>query len=246
MSKKAEQVFEKAENEIDDIENYIRDAADLFHEHEGEMFERNEARELLEDRLNIDSKTASKIIGELVGDCVDPIVQVKNSDGKFVGVVEFRELEGAYGYIDYDDLTGKKRKLVCAECVNTEERDSEVMQVSGQIGQKSENKSYNSLLDKIHEHYREEHENKPEEVKTGATLASGTTVGGNKVIHSGNQSSFNITSFSGAGGSSGQLLRSNGSTANWINLDSSDFLIENRSSDPSSPSNGRIWLRTDL
>jgi hypothetical protein len=54
------------------------------------------------------------------------------------------------------------------------------------MGSFGDGASWDELVAGIHEHYEKVHETIPEDVETGATLASGTTIGGNTAFHQGN------------------------------------------------------------
>lgn len=177
MAEDAFEVINEAEKENSKVYSNIREAAEWFHEREGEMFEREEAEENLQNQLDIEEDLASELISELVGDSVDPVIQVNNSKGSFVGVIEYREFEGSYGYIEYDNVKGRKKRVVCARCIEKAETDEEVFHIETN---KTETK-YEKLNDKIRNHYSIAHQKQPEAVKTGATLAAGTTVAGNRV-----------------------------------------------------------------
>lgn len=176
MGEDAFEVMEDAEQESSEVYSKIRAAAEWFHEREGEMFEREEAEEKLQKKLDIEEDLASELVSELVSDAVDPVIQVNNSKGSFVGVAEYREFEGSYGFIDYDDVQGKRKKVVCAQCVKEAVKDTEVAHSTGDI-----RTEYEELVEEVHDHYSVNHHKPPETVKTGATLAAGTTVGGNRV-----------------------------------------------------------------
>jgi len=46
--------------------------------------------------------------------------------------------------------------------------------------------TYQDLVDGIHEHYTKSHDTAPSDVKTGASLVSGTTIASNTAWHAGN------------------------------------------------------------
>lgn len=126
MPEDANKIVSAAEEEREGVQDNVRDAAEWFHDHEGEMFEREEARSTLADELDVDVKTAQKIIAELVGDIVDPVVQLVADNTKYVGIVEYHEFEGAYGYLDHHDILGSRKRVVCAQCVHESSIDTEV------------------------------------------------------------------------------------------------------------------------
>lgn len=175
MSRKAEDIIEEVESEKQSVYDHIREAAEWFHEREGEMFERQEAENKLSKYLDVSSDTASELITELVSDEVDPVVQI-NSEGNYVGIIEYKEFEDAYGYIGFDDVRGKNKKMVCARCVEKSDHSSDPAYIQSE-NTETEYKELNNKL----ENHKSKHEKTPQTVKTGATLAAGTTVGGNRV-----------------------------------------------------------------
>ena len=177
MSIKAEKVINKSSEEREELYKQIRGAAKYFHQKEGKMFTQKEASKTLQKKLDIKPNQANQLITELVEDKVDPVIQIKNSKGTFVGVTEYREFEGAYGYLDYHDIKGKRKKVVCAQCVQKTEKHSKPFYTTAK---KPETK-YKQLVDKIKKHYKKQHTKQPKRVKTGATLAAGTTIAGNRV-----------------------------------------------------------------
>ena len=188
MTYDATEILEQAESEQQNILKHTRDAADWFHDREGELFKQEEARDRLADDLNVDDDVAQSLIAELVGDDVDPIVQARAQGVKYVGVAEFKEFDGAYGYLDYHDLYGKRRRVICAQCVHEATHDREVTHATAADpeGSYGPDATYSELLSGIHDHYEDAHDEIPENVETGASLVSGTTIGGNTAWHAGN------------------------------------------------------------
>lgn len=182
----AGKILPKAEKHRTEWEEYVRDVADIFHEEEGEMFTRAEALSLVTDSLGINESTAGRTISALVGDIVDPIVQVPIDGEKYIGVVEYDEYDGAYGYVHYDDVNGQQKRVVCAQCVKEKEIDKNVVNATAGHGSLDEDTDFDELLDAVHKHYESDHEEAPEDVETGASLLSGTTIAGNTAFHSGN------------------------------------------------------------
>jgi hypothetical protein len=191
MTEDATEILTEAESTREQVRKHVRDAAEWFHDHEGEMFVRSEAKDRLEDELGIDTDIANSVIAELVGDTVDPIVQATTKGTKYVGVAKFNEFDGAYGYLDYHDIRGQQKRVVCAQCVHDAEYDTEVVYATegDPKGSYGPNSSYDDLLGGIHDHYETAHDTVPEDVATGASLVSGTTIGGNTAWHAGNDGS---------------------------------------------------------
>ena len=186
MSHDATDVLENAEPLVEQVADYLRPAAEWFHKHEGTLFQRSEAREKLGKKLDVGKSLADNIISQLVTDTEDPVIHVEQSGG-LVGVVEFHEFDGAYGYINFHSRHGKQKRVVCQQCVNEATHDRSVTHASeyDPEGSFPDKASYKDLRDAIHEHYENAHDECPSDVKTGATLASGTTIGGNTAYHSG-------------------------------------------------------------
>ncbi|EGQ44075.1 MAG: hypothetical protein J07AB43_01340 [Candidatus Nanosalina sp. J07AB43] len=185
MAKDAKSFIQNADDNVDEWRDHIQDSAQVFHDREGTLFEREEGRQLLEDELDIREELATECLSNLVGDIVDPVIQVN----RHVGVVEFVEFDGAYGYINFDDKLGKQKRVVCAQCVHQHERDDAVTNATEKdpSGSFNSSTSYEDLVKRVHDHYEVAHETIPKEVETGASLLSGTTIGGNTAFHQGNE-----------------------------------------------------------
>lgn len=222
--RKPEDVLEKAEAEREELEGHIRDAAEWFHDREGKVFERPEAQGFIADKLDIDHSVAGQLIGELVGDTVDPVIQIPVENGRYVGIIDYVEFDVAYGYVDYHDRLGKRKRVVCAQCVHTSTYDTEVTHATGGDPQGSfdRNADYDDLYAAVKEHFENAHDVPPSTVETGASLASGTTIGGNTSWHAGNDGS--------------------GSGLAADHVDGHNVYVQ--SSEPSGASDGDIWLDT--
>jgi hypothetical protein len=193
MPTNATDILENAESTHERVSGNRRDGADWFHDHEGELFEREEVIAELTDALDVEAGVASDILAELTGDTVDPVVQVQSEGVKYYGVIDYVTFEGAYGYVDYHDYLGARRRVVCAQCVQEATVDSAVTHAtagdpSGSFSDQPD-ASYEELLEAIKQHYTSAHEGTPETVETGASLASPTTIGGNTAWHAGNDGS---------------------------------------------------------
>jgi len=184
----AEDILTNVETKHERVSPYIRECANVFHDNEGELFTRAEATNLLTEEVDITEAIAGEVIAELVSDIVDPVVQIIDQGEKYIGVIEFREFDGAYGYIDYHDVRGDDKRVVCQQCVNEASFDTQVAHATAgdPSGTVASGADYDELLAVVHEHYENSHDVVPEDVETGATLASGTTIGGNTAYHTGN------------------------------------------------------------
>lgn len=202
--KDKDKILEEAQQHRDNISSNIREASNLFHKDGGRHMTKEDALDMLQRELGVSIEVASGILSELVGDIVDPIVQIPTRGEKYVGILEYKEFEGAYGYLDYDDVLGERKRVVCQQCVNEAETDKEVTHATegGKESSFQEGSSYRLLVRGIHSHYDNAHDVMPEEVETGATLISGTTIGGNEAFHKGNDgkgSGLNADFFRGRG-----------------------------------------------
>lgn len=142
-----------------------RAVSDWFHEREGELFTENQI------------PFTRKEIVQVINDSIDPIQQVLVNGEKYIGVISFEEHNGWYEYTRWDDKAGEVSVGVCAKCVKKSEYTNEVSRTIDESTSISE--------EKFVKHYSDEHTVKPDEIETGATLLSGTTINSNEVIHPG-------------------------------------------------------------
>ena len=142
-----------------------REIANWFHERVGELFTESETPF---DRDEV---------VDLTNDSVDPIQQVQVDGEKYIGVISYEEHDGWYEYTRYDDSAGEVNIGVCAKCVKEAETVAEVARTLGDDSDVAESK--------MKQHYRDEHSESPDEIQTGATLLSGTSINGNEAIHPG-------------------------------------------------------------
>lgn len=184
----ADDIITDAESLSQEIQNLLRPTAEWFHEREGELLPRKEAVSEISDELDSDSDIINQVIANLVGDLVDPIVQVTNRTEKYVGVIEYFTDDGVYCYTDYHDTLGKCKTVVCGQCVKECEIDTNVVYAKEHQGT-FEEATYDELIGTVHEHYENAHESRPEDVETGASLLTGTTIAGNTAFHAGNDGS---------------------------------------------------------
>jgi hypothetical protein len=126
----AEQVLSDTEKREMDIRHLLRPVAEWFHDHEGELYERGAVVARIADDLSTDeSHTTAEVnlaIGDIVGDGVDPIIQVETGDGKYVGVADYSQGPFWYGYTAYHTGVGRLHKVVCAECVTESKEEKDV------------------------------------------------------------------------------------------------------------------------
>ena len=124
----AEAVIARSDARAERLHTLLRPVAEWFHAREGKMFTRQEAARRVAGALGVPhtQRDINRTIGDLVGDGVDPVVQVQTDDGKYVGVVEYDEGPFWYTYTAYHTGAGAVRKGVCAACVAEAEREQDV------------------------------------------------------------------------------------------------------------------------
>jgi len=154
----------------------------------GKLFPRGEVVEELSEELDINPARANVSISDTVGDIVDPVQQIAKSNEKYVGVIEYKVFndEGAYGYVDFDDRKGKRKRVVCARCVEKHKYDENITHATQGEGSSKSDATWQQLLNKVTGHYADVHTHGPETVRPGASLLSGTTISGNVTFHQGN------------------------------------------------------------
>lgn len=204
-SRDPDELVNQALTEQERVSKIARDALQWFlaDENCGEVYPRDELVSQLSGDLGASRRTTSLVITALVEDIVDPVQQISPSHGRFVGVFEYKTFpeSGAYGYIHYDDVKGKVKRVVCAKCVEEGETDSEIKHAQQGEGTSDPDATWEQLLNKVTSHYVDSHDEAPDEIEPGASLLSGTTIAGNTSVHGGNQSSFNLEDFGSAGAS---------------------------------------------
>jgi len=193
---KAQDVIEDTEEEQYLAQSQIRKVADWFHNNQGELFPREEAVEKISDDVELEvpdhlthKSFISQLIGDLVGDHVDPVQLIQNANAKYVGIIDYDEHSTYYTYDEYHDIEGKYKRGVCAACIHESSKSSEPFsRHTGNFG----NSPYgdeDQLAEEIGIHVEAVHSGEDVEVETGATLASGTTIAGNTSFHAGNDGS---------------------------------------------------------
>lgn len=184
----ASRAIEEAKSESSERLNNAVDALQWFLDREGELYSRYEAASLISGELDIEVEEAHHAIRQLTGDIVDPVQQVPvNGDNK-VGVIEYKvwKNSGAYGYLQFHDMHGDRKRVVCAKCAEVKSTDSQVSHATEGQGTSSVGESWQNLLNKVTAHYANEHEEPPEQIEPGASLLSGTTINSNLSWHNGN------------------------------------------------------------
>lgn len=193
-SRKADELIEKSNTDIEIRRDRAFEVLNFFLDNEGEFFERSAVVEKLSELLDISYTAADVALSDVVGDIVDPVQQIAFDGEKHVGVIEYNDFieSGSYGYIDYDDRKGKRKRVVCAKCVQDEYFDENITHATQNEGTCGKKDSWKQLNGKIKAHYNDSHSVKPNEIEIGASLVSGTTIAGNIAIHKGNRTSSGI------------------------------------------------------
>jgi hypothetical protein len=159
--------------------------------HVGELYPRADVVAELSDALDISGNEATTALSDVVGDIVDPVQQLSTAGKKHVGIIEYTVFSaaGAYGYIDFDDRKGKRKRVVCARCVEKHEYDEQISHATQGEGSSPPDASWQHLLNNVTSHYADTHTSSPEAIEPGASLVSGTTISGNTAFHNGNDGS---------------------------------------------------------
>lgn len=159
-----EKVIAKAEQERQDWQGFATSAIEWFLDRGRHLTERGPTAEDLAADLEIEDiddtrpgvRRAHDIITHLVEDHVDPVQQIRNRDGQFVGILEFVEHDFWYEFKEYHDILGHYHRAVCGICVGQSERDSEPFtRHSGQHG--SEPYDRDDLRPTMERHYLLDH-----------------------------------------------------------------------------------------
>jgi len=185
-----EQVISMAENERRRRNDNAQRALEWFLEddHLGELYERYEAIDALSKHLDVPAHEANPALGALVGDIVDPVQQVMSGGDRHIGVIDYREWpdRGVYGYVDYDDRVGRRKRVVCVRCVELHDHDTAVSHATEGEGSVPNTASWEDLLKRVREHYDTDHDAEPSSVEVGASLISNTTISSNTAWYAGN------------------------------------------------------------
>lgn len=162
----------------------------------GELFPRGDVVDVLSDELNITNRQASTAISDIVGDIVDPVQQIVKGNKKYVGVIAYKVFndKGAYGYVNFHDRKGKRKRVVCARCVEKHTYDENIKHATQGEGSSNTDATWQQLLNKITSHYASHHTTSPSCIKPGASLVNGTTISGNTSFHAGNESTITANS----------------------------------------------------
>lgn len=187
----------------------------------GELFPRGDVVDKLSDKLDITNRQANTAIADTVGDIVDPVQQILKGNKKYVGVIDYKIFndEGAYGYIDFDDIKGERKRVVCAKCVEDCTYDSNVNHATQGEGTSNVDATWQQLLNKVTSHYTTSHTKPPSEINPGASLNNGTTISGNTAFHQGNENSISHDSISGVSASDHHIKTTSASGLTDVSAD---------------------------
>lgn len=184
-----DQVLAKADDLTASIADSARPVADWFHEHEGELFDRLTVASEIADDFARDETEIDQTISKLIGDVVDPVVQVDDGDTRWVGVIDYQKHDFWYEYIEYHPLHGQQRKGVCAQCVKEATYDTEVAYAMPGLGTLTADATIDDVEQLLNDHFAKAHPDvsvAETEIETGASLVAPTSIGGNEAIHKGN------------------------------------------------------------
>lgn len=201
-SKNPTELIEKVQQEQQKRSELAADALQWFLDgNVQELFPRSDVVDKLCEELDITEKEANRAISDTVGDIVDPVQQVAKDDKRYVGIIDYRTFndEGAYGYIDFDDRKGKRKRVVCARCVEKHRYDENIKQATEGEGSLRVNATWDKLLNKVTAHYAKSHTKAPSSIEPGASLLNGSTISGNTSWHNGNVSGNNGINISNTG-----------------------------------------------
>jgi hypothetical protein len=219
MGVDAEKAIREAKESDRAVYRRIREAAEWFHGREGNTFEREEAERMVSSDMGVDDGLASTLVENLVSDAVDPVVQIGGSGRRLVGVIKYDEFDTGYIYLDHHDVKGPQKKAVCATCIHQKGRDTEVETAVDTEVEDTGSPDFSRVKQEIRSHHQKQHDEAPE-VVTGATLAAGTTVGGNRVA-------------------TRSWVENNAGTDNLVTNGNTIYVSNNQ---PSGASNGDIWI----
>ena len=244
-----ERLVEKGEFKTDLPREALRSVADFFHRREGQMEKKERVISEVSIDADLTDLKARIAIDNLVVDSVDPVTQISTNDGDYVGVISYEEDDFFYTYTDYHDRFGEQKKSVCAQCVNDElpveqvhhytrstenynyeearsllashylldHRGMTPQEVVSEYGNKSEDSVIERDVSEVARSI--ELDEIDISVKTGASLISGSTVGGNLLITSANGSNLAIESLT-TSGAQGTVPQSNGDgTIDMVQVD---------------------------
>lgn len=216
-----EKVLDEAERERKKSIENAQEALKFFIEEVDGLIEWEDSELELAEYLDVKQPKAKRALTQIVGDIVDPIQQIGTGQDRYVGVIEFAEFSdaGAYGYTHYSDTHGRRNRVVCAKCVQEKESDSEVAHATQGEGTNAEDATWGQLLNKVTSHYADAHESAPGEISIGASLISGTTMGGNQAWHQGNVTGGSNVSI---GSQDVSLLQGSGSGLDADTVDGDD------------------------
>ena len=198
-SKDPDELITEVQQEQQTRGELAKDALQWFlDDNVGEFFPRGDVVEELSEGLDIGPARANVSISDTVGDIVDPVQQITRHNEKYVGVIDYKVFsdEGAYGYVDFDDRKGERKRVVCARCVEKYKYDENITHATQGEGSSKPDATWQQLLNKVTSHYADAHTKSPSTIEPGASLVSGTTISGNTAFHAGNESNVDHNNLS--------------------------------------------------
>lgn len=185
--KNPDRIIEQANSRSDEVAENVVEALQVFIDKDGLLLWEDAVSEIA-DELDLNESISKEVVADLTGDIVDPVQAITVNKDRYVGIIQLQEYEcsGAYGYIHYSDNFGKRKRVICAQCVEECETDSQVKHATEGEGSVDNRETWETLLNKVTSHYADKHEESPDEIDIGASLVSSTTMGGNQAWHQGN------------------------------------------------------------
>jgi hypothetical protein len=186
----AEEALEQATVNSEELAQHAEEVLSWFLNREGNLYKRSEVFGNISRDVGLDVNEVYDALNYLLNDLVDPLQQVIVDNERLVGVIEYQvwESEGAYGYKEFHDIKGSRKRVVCAHCVKEKEEDSEVVHATEGDGSVESGVDWTVLLSKVQQHISMVHKGDVDKIYPGASLVSGTTVSANTVWHNGNVS----------------------------------------------------------
>lgn len=195
MPHDAGDVIDAADTRREEKNEDARVAYDFFADSPGTLYTHDEAVDgLLDAHDDWEKDRALRAVINLVDDTLDPVQQVVVDEVRYVGVLGFEDFQdsGGYGFIEYDDVHGKRRVVTCYRCIESYDVASEPFRCIEGVGRHHDDCGYEPLVEHLTDHY-DEHDAPPSEYEVAASLVSGTTIAASSAFHQGNLSPLETT-----------------------------------------------------
>lgn len=237
-------IIEEAQQLNKEISEQAREALQVFLGIDG-MLPRSEAVSRVSAELSVGEGRANRIISSLVSDLVDPVQQIKVDREKYVGVIDYKEFNISYGYVDYNNRLGKRKRVVCAKCVEENRLDENVRHATEGQGSSPENASWDGLVARVRTHFKQAHSEEPSEIEPGASLVSGTTIGGSESWHAGNDGAGSGLDADNIRGTDASTFASNAAPVQSVNSKTGDVEVSGISIESETFTSNGTWTKPD-